>query len=82
MDIFETREVYSESVWSTIGRTVVDTLTIPFDFIKDVATIPFDFVGKGVSGITTKIVLIVALGVAALYIIGKSNILKDVKGLK
>jgi hypothetical protein len=80
--IFEERQKNSESVISTIGQTIVDVITIPFDFVSDVVKTPFDFVGKGISGISTKIVLIVALGVAALFIIGKSNILKDVGSLR
>lgn len=82
MDIFETRQAFSESAVSSIGRTIVDVITIPFDFVSDIVKVPFDFVGKGVSTITGNIVLLVGLGVLALYVIGKSNILKDAKGLR
>lgn len=80
--IDDTRNANSESVFSIIGQSIVDVITIPFDFVKETVKIPFDFVGKGVSGITSKIVWIIALGVVALYVISKSNILKDVGKLR
>ena len=80
--IFDSRQDHNVSVISTIGQSVVDFISVPFDFVSDVVSVPFDFVGKGISGITTKVVLIAGLAVLALYILGKSNILKDVGSLR
>jgi len=79
MGIFDTREEHKTSVISSIGSTVVDVISVPFDFAKEVIKTPFAFVGNTVSGVTTKVVLVAGLAILGVYIIGKYNILGQVK---
>lgn len=82
MSILSSMEENQESIVSRIGDTIIDIISVPFDFTVDIVKTPFDFVGKTVSGISTKIVLLGIVAVAGIYIIGKSNILKDLGSLK
>jgi hypothetical protein len=82
MSIFESRETHKDSVISTIGKTFVDVISVPFDFTAKVVKTPFDFVGNTVSGVTTKVVLIAGLAILGVYIIGKFNIIGQVGKLK
>jgi|APSaa5957512535_1039671.scaffolds.fasta_scaffold23514_7 hypothetical protein len=82
MSIIQSREDNGESVVSVIGSTIVDVITIPFDFVADVVKVPFDFVGEGVSGITTKVVLIGALAIGGIYILTRPEVLKGIGGLR
>jgi len=76
MNIFDTRQAHSESVTSSIGQTVLDFVTIPFDFVAEVVHTPFDFVKDTVGGVTSKVVIIGVLAIAGLYIVSKSGVLK------
>jgi hypothetical protein len=82
MSIFNIREENKTSAISNIGRTVVDVISIPFDFATEVVKTPFNFVGNTVSGVTTKVVLVAGLAILGIYVIGKYNILGQVGKLK
>jgi hypothetical protein len=64
----------NQGIVSQIGGTVLDIIKTPFDFTKDVINIPF----RTVSGITTKVVLIVGLGMVGLYFLTRPNTLKTI----
>jgi hypothetical protein len=82
MGIFDKRKEHETSVISNIGRTVVDVISLPFDFAKEVVKTPFNFVSSTVGGVTTKVVLIVGLAVLGVFVIGKYNILGQAGKLK
>ena len=67
MSIFEKRQERSGIV-STLG-TIINA---PLNFAKDIIKLPFDTVGA----ITTKFVIVVALLMAGVYFLSKSDIAK------
>lgn len=79
MSIFDSASENDRSVISIIGDSISDIISVPLDFVKDIAQTPFNFVRDTVGGIGTKIVLIVGLAIIGIYVVGKYNILKDLK---
>lgn len=79
MSILESITSFSNAASSGIGNAILEVVKAPFDFTKDIVQIPFDFVGNTVSGLSTKIVLIVGLLIVGVFVVGKFNIIGKLK---